>query len=193
MNASYDLMMSFTYVCILLLVVSPLFTLIINKERKWLFSVGIVSITISLSFLWFIAYVLDEFGVSMSWLFFVAFFVLAGVFDLPVILRHRSKTGFTLIIVFVLGIFAFYFIDFSPTKPFHRFHNAIQVGMTTNEVMAALHFEFPDKGRFPVPVLNQDTNRFIFILDPTKQAYNAEDVFVTLQDGRVTGKQYSAD
>jgi len=193
MNAHYDLILSLIYICIFLVVVLPLFTLIISKDRKWLFPAGIVSITLSLSVLWFAAYVLDDFGLSMSWLFFVAFFVLAGVFDLPVILRHRSKIGFTLIILYAIGIFAFQFIDFSPVKPFHRFYNSIHDGMTKKEVMAALHFEFPDKGPFPIPVLNEDTNRLGFILDPTKQAYNAEGVFLTLQDGRVVSKAYSAD
>jgi hypothetical protein len=193
MNAQYDLTRLFVYICIIFLVVSPLLTVVINKDHKWLFPVAMVLVTLSLSALWFIAYVLDDFGLSVSWLYFVSFFVLAGVLVLPVVLRHRSKIGFALIILFGVGILAFHFADFSPTKPFRRFYKAVQVGMTKNEVMLAMHSEFPDRGRFPVPVVHEDTNRLGFILDPTRQAYNAEGVFLDLQDGRVVRKIYSSD
>jgi len=186
-------MRSFIYVCILFLAVSPLFTLIISKGRKWLFPVAIFSIAVSLGILWLVAYVLDDFGLSVSWLFFASFFILASALDLPAVLRHRSKIGFTLLVLFAAGILAFYFFNFSPTKPFRRFYNSVQIGMTKDEVLERLHSEFPVGGQFPFPVLREETNRLGFILDPTKQAYNAEGVFLDLQKGCVASKTYSAD
>jgi hypothetical protein len=185
--------MSFIYFCIVFLVVSPLSTLVISKERKWLFPIAITSIALSLSVLWFMAYALDDFGLSVSWLFFASFFVLACLLDLPAVLRHRSKIGFMLIVLFAAGILAFYFFDFSPTKPFRRFYNSVQVGMTRDEVLSRLHSEFPVGGQFAVPVLHENLNRLGFILDPTKQAYNAEGVFLELQKGHVVSKTYSSD
>lgn len=187
-------MLSSIYIGIFLIIFSPLFTLLAKRERKWLFPISITSIFLSLSVLLFIAYILDDgFALSMSWLFFVVFLTIAAVFDLPVILRHRSKTGFVIITLFAISLFAFHFIDFSPVKPFKRFYNSIQIGMTKKEVAVALHQEFPDGGRFPVPVPFENTNHFGFMLDPNKGEYNAEDVFVMLQDGRVASKTYSPD
>jgi len=100
--------------------------------------------------------------------------------------------GFGLLLA--VGILVSYFADLSPIKPYKRFFSAINEGMIEVEVMAVLHQEFPQGGRFPVPVLRSDeTNRLMFFLDPNQGAYNAEGIFVTLRNGKVVAKEYSPD
>jgi hypothetical protein len=66
--------------------------------------------------------------------------------------------------------------------------------MTDPEVMARLHREFPDGGRFPVPVRHDfRTNEISFALDPKESAWNAEAIILHLENGHVVIKEYFRD
>jgi hypothetical protein len=85
-----------------------------------------------------------------------------------------------------------HFMDVLPVKPYKRFFAAIRPGMTEQEVMTLLRREFPDDGRFPVPVrYGFRPGEIDFALDPKESAWNAEAIILQLQNGRVASKQYS--
>jgi hypothetical protein len=123
----------------------------------------------------------------------IVVFVLACV-CIAVFRQHRTPVALWLGGVSVGVFLVLAFVDFTPVKPYQRFYNAVQNGMTHTEVMNTLHRQFPANGRFPVPVLSgHDTNGMSFFLDPAQGAYNAEGVFLSLSNGRVTAKVYSPD
>ena len=109
-------------------------------------------------------------------------------------LRYRSSVAIAVAVLVTAFALVLHFMDILPVKPYKRFFEAIKTGMTEQEVLTALHREFPDGGRFSVPVRRDFAkDQMDFFLDPTESAWNAEGIFVRLSNGRVVGKQYSRD
>lgn len=67
--------------------------------------------------------------------------------------------------------------------------------MTRQEVMGVLELHYPADGQRQRPTVTQDSEqRLGFFMNPEEHREpNHEGIFVDLADGKVTGKQYSAD
>jgi hypothetical protein len=182
-------------VCLLvLLVFSPLLApLFVSQALGKLFV--IVLQTLPLTTLGFIFFVFDsDMAVSRSWII-CGFFLAAGIgISIFVSRRLNSRFGWGLGALLVATVLIISIADLSPVKPYRRFFAAIQDGMSRSDVMAALHRQFPDGGRFPVPRLAlEQTDQLSFILDRTQGAYDAEIVLLRLNDGKVVSKSYLPD
>ena len=182
-------------VIVALVVLLPLYFFLKRRHWNWarrlaigltllsLCTVGIISIGFD------VAYALSE-----SWLFTLVLLMIgAGVLG-PIALFDRSVIFKILLSGVVIGVLVLHFVDLSPVKPYKRFFGGIREGMTRSEIEAGLHHEFPDGGRFRVPIERSgDPNHVSFVLDPTDGSYNAEIVDVTLRDGKVVSKVYMPD
>jgi len=109
--------------------------------------------------------------------------------------KYRSKVSAVLTAVAVAAVIGMQVYDLTPRKAYIRFFKDIRMGMTAEEVMTQLHRHFPADGRFPQPVLfSKDPSKFItFSLDPTQGAYNAELIWLELDEGGIIKKTYSYD
>ena len=178
-----------------LIIFSPLLTLFFSRSLRRVRVVATTLLFLSLSSLALIFFIFDLMkAASISLIFCVSFFVVGTTLTAIIFVRHRSWIALCLGSLLAAGIAVSFFADLTPVKPYKRFFVGIDNGMTETEVMAVLHREFPQGGHFPVPVLrSDDTNLLMFFLDPKQSAYNAEGVFVTLQNGKVVAKVYSPD
>ncbi len=191
MSPEFPLILFFVIAAILF---SPFLSLLAPCDRKWARRASIVLVVLSLTLVGWVAYLLEISGANLgSWLYTgTALLVALGV-SIPIARHFRSVLCAGIAAVFGVSIIAMHLFDFTPIKPFRRFFAAVHEGMTEPEVMAALHREFPEGGRFTVPALHSHPDEMRFFLDPTKGAYDAEGVFVTLRDGKCACKVYYSD
>lgn len=75
------------------------------------------------------------------------------------------------------------------------FYSDIQIGMTRDEVFAVLDLCYPKSGARQRPQTLDDTPQALnFFMNPeTSHEPNCEGIFLTLTNGHVVKKQYSAD
>lgn len=80
-------------------------------------------------------------------------------------------------------------------RTYKKFYSDIQIGMTREQVLSAMERRYPADGLRKRPKIMDDTStRLGFFMNPeTSREPNCEGIFLTLQDGHVTQKQYSAD
>lgn len=178
-----------------LLILSPLLLVLAPTQGKVSRPAASVMLVISASVLVFVAFMSDAvFGISASWIFTLVVWAVGFGMCIAVRLRYRSILSLVRAFLVTAFVVVLHFVDVLPVKPYKRFFAAIQLGMTDSEVMVLLHREFPDGGRFPVPVRRDfRTNEISFALDPKESAWNAEAIILYLQSGRVARKEYSRD
>jgi hypothetical protein len=80
-------------------------------------------------------------------------------------------------------------------KAYRTFYQEIKVGMTREQVLAALERCYPTNGPRKRPTILRDTPEVLgFFMHPeTSSEPNCEGIFLTLESGRVTRKVYSPD
>jgi peptidoglycan/LPS O-acetylase OafA/YrhL len=178
-----------------ILIVSPFLLVLLPSQGKASRLAASVMLVMSVAVLVFVALMSDAvFGISASWIFTLVVWAIG--FGVCVAVRVRYRSILSLVVAFLLTLFilVLHFVDVLPVKPYKRFFTAIRPGMTDPEIMALLHREFPDGGRFPVPVrYDFRTNEISFALDPKESAWNAEAIVLYLESGRVVRKEYSRD
>lgn len=183
------------YGCVLVALLSPLNPLLARREAPREDVMPPLLLVAALSSLGYVAWAIDDFSaLSASWIFVAVFAAWGGGLAWAVERRRRSRTAAAMGVVFVAAIVGLHYLDLTPKKPYRRFYFAVHDGMTRADVFDALHREFPDGGRFPVPtVYGEDAVSLIFGLDPNDGRWNAEDVEIWFSEGRVSGKDYRGD
>lgn len=178
-----------------ILILSPLVLALLPWQGKTTHRAASTMLVISAVILMLVALLSDAiFGVSASWIFTLAVWGLGFGACLAVRLRYRSTLSVVVAFLVTVFVIVLHFVDVLPVKPYKRFFEGIKTGMTEQEILMLLHREFPEGGRFPVPVRRDFAkDQMGFFLDPTESAWNAEGIFVRLSDGRVVSKQYSRD
>ena len=80
-------------------------------------------------------------------------------------------------------------------RTYKAFYRDIQVGMTRDQVFSALDRRYPKEGPRKRPKILNDTPEGLgFFMNPeTSREPNCEGIFLELEAGRVTKKQYSPD
>jgi hypothetical protein len=80
-------------------------------------------------------------------------------------------------------------------RTYRNLFNDIRVGMTRDEVMAAVNDRYPSHGPRKRPTIYDDTVEHLgFFMNPEVGAEpNCEGISLTLKEGRVTQKRYSPD
>jgi hypothetical protein len=122
-----------------------------------------------------------------------AFILFGLVLAAVVYRRQRSWLALGFGAIATVAILLLHAVDLSPVKPYRRFFDSIQIGMTPAEVRSLLDREFPGDGRFRVPHAQFTADRIFFNLDLSDGRYNAESIQFPLRDGRVAGKEYLGD
>lgn len=116
--------------------------------------------------------------------------------------RSRLTTALLLFFALVFAMPAIYlFLDFHPElidgrfRTYKAFYGDIKVGMTRDQVIAAMDARYPQTGKRQRPKIMEDTpNRLGFFMNPeTSREPNCEGIFLSLQNGRVVSKDYSPD
>ena len=178
-----------------ILVLSPLLVALLPWQGKASHRTASALLVLSGAVLVLVALLSDAiFGISESWIFTLIVWAVGFGACLAVRLRYRSPLSLVIAFLVTAFVSVLHFMDILPVKPYKRFFEAIKIGMTEQEVLTLLHREFPDGGRFPVPVRRDFArDQMDFFLDPTESAWNAEGIFVHLSDGRVVSKKYSRD
>ena len=105
-----------------------------------------------------------------------------------------------LALVFLLPA-GFVFVAFHPElvdarfRTYKAFYHDIQVGMTREQVLAAMVQRYPADGPRKRPKIMDDTPTSLgFFMDPeTSREPNCEGIFLTLETNHVTKVVYSAD
>lgn len=181
--------------CVVFVVSIPIITLVTPRQAKWMERGNAGLFVALLGALGFVIYTLDcAFALSESWVICLFLILLTCALATPSFLRKRSKMILIGCVVLGASICALHFVALSPVKPFRRFFTSINDGMTRSEILAELHRNFPDGGRFSRPVSSSDKpDHMAFILDPLNWAYNAEIVSLTLKDGKLVAKNYYGD
>lgn len=178
-----------------ILVLSPFLLALAPSQSKVGRVTTSVMLVISAAVLMFVALMSDALlGISASWIFTLVVWAVGFGVCVVVRLRHRSIISLVIASIITAFMLVLHFVDVLPVKPYKRFFSAIQVGMTDSQVMALLHREFPDGGRFPVPVRHDfRKNEISFALDPNESAWNAEAIVIHLDNGKVVHKEYWRD
>ena len=80
-------------------------------------------------------------------------------------------------------------------RTYKAFYRDIEIGMTREEVLAAMERRYPANGARKRPRLWFDSREGMsFFMDPERSTEpNCEGIFVTLESGRVAQKRYSPD
>ena len=116
----------------------------------------------------------------------------------------RSSAAKTIMIVLALIFLlpaGYVFVGFNPWlldsrfRTYRAFYRDLQVGMTREQVLAAMERRYPTDGPRKRPKIMDDTPESLgFFMNPeTSREPNCEDIFLTLERGRVTEIVYSAD
>lgn len=191
----YGLRMLLWFPCLAVVVLSPLTVLFAYRNPFGRPFLPTVLVATTLASLGYMAWELDDWvGESSSWIFVAVFAVWGGAVASIVARGRRSRTALVLGGVYVAALLAMHNLDLTPVKPYRRFYDAVATGMTPSEVLAALHREFPEAGRFRVPVVTiSNATTLSFLLDRTDGRWDAEIVDLDLVDGRVSGKVYMGD
>ncbi len=123
-----------------------------------------------------------------------------------IVIACRAKRGLVtaMMVVLALAFIApagYVFLAFHPElvdgrfRTYKRFYRDIQVGMTREQVLAAMEQRYPTNGLRKRPKILNDTPEGLgFFMNPeTSREPNCEGIFLTLEAGRVTKMVYSAD
>ncbi len=80
-------------------------------------------------------------------------------------------------------------------RTYRAFYRDIEVGMTREQVLAALEHRYPTNGPRKRPkILNDTPDGLGFFMNPeTSREPNCEGIFLSFEQGRVTNKTYSPD
>jgi hypothetical protein len=130
----------------------------------------------------------------------------AGAALVAVIVASRTRRGLVRGMMVVLALVflapaAYVFQAFHPElvdgrfRTYKAFYRDIQLGMTREQVFAAFEHRYPQGGPRQRPKLMQDEpGRLGFFMNSeTSREPNCEGIFLTLEHGRVTRKDYSPD
>lgn len=125
---------------------------------------------------------------------------------IAVIIACKVRSGFaTLMMVGLALVFispaACVFLVFHPElidgrfRTYKAFYRDIQIGMTHDDVFVALEKRYPKSGTRQRPQVMQDSAEGIgFFMNPeTSREPNCEGIFLSLDHGRVTKKDYCPD
>ena len=123
-----------------------------------------------------------------------------------IIFACRAKSRLVTAMLFVLALVfitpaGYVFLAFHPElvdgrfRTYKSFYRDIQVGMTREQVLAAMEQRYPAIGSRTRPKILNDTPEGLgFFMNPeTSREPNCEGIFLTLEAGRVTKIVYSAD
>ncbi|HOX55354.1 MAG TPA: hypothetical protein P5205_01565 [Candidatus Paceibacterota bacterium] len=123
-----------------------------------------------------------------------------------IVIASRAKSGLVIAMMLVLALVFIapagcVFLAFHPElvdgrfRTYKRFYRDIQVGMTREQVLAAMEQRYPTNGPRKRPTILNDTPEGLgFFMNPeTSREPNCEGIFLTLEAGRVTRIEYSAD
>ena len=128
-------------------------TLTAPRERRWTPNRAACVLGFTLAALCFATLALDQIsGISVSWLYCGSVMVIGTGISAVMLLRHRFRFALYAGMGFLDTILVLHFCDTTPVKPFRRLDSAVQTGMTLAEVRSVEQLEFPERGRFPVPV-----------------------------------------
>jgi hypothetical protein len=144
-----------------------------------------------------------SFGVH-PFILFAAGGILLALIAIVVACMVRSGGVRALMIVLALVCLlpaAYVFLAFHPQlvdgrfRTYKRFYSDIQVGMTREEVLAALARRYPTDGPRKRPKIMGDTPTSLgFFMNPeTSREPNCEGILLTLESNRVTKVVYSPD
>ena len=80
-------------------------------------------------------------------------------------------------------------------RTYKSFYRDIQVGMTREQVLRAMEQRYPTNGaRLRPKILNDTPEGLGFFMNPeASREPNCEGIFLSLEAGRITKKEYSAD
>jgi hypothetical protein len=125
---------------------------------------------------------------------------------IAVVIACRAKSGVVMAMMVVLALVliapaCYVFLAFHPElvdgrfRTYKRFYRDIEVGMTREQVLAAMDLRYPADGHRKRPKIMDDTPESLgFFMNPeTSREPNCEGIFLTLERGRVTKIAYSAD
>jgi hypothetical protein len=116
--------------------------------------------------------------------------------------RCKSRLGIATLVVLALVFIApagYMFLARHPElvdgrfRAYRRFYRDVQVGMTRENVLAAMEQHYPtNRRRKPPKVVNDTTVGLGFFMNPeTSREPKGEGIVLTLEAGRVTKKVYS--
>ena len=162
---------------------------------KILITIG--KIALAVLFLFLVIYIiLLEITISVSSVPLIYLFFIAGPLLLAVDLWFITKRKWLRIcfILVLVPLIVLPFVDVSPRKPFMRFYDSLQEGMSEAKIDELLAKNFPDSGRFNRPVAyGYGSDHIQFTLDPNDGRYNAELILLYMRNGRLGAKEYSGD
>jgi hypothetical protein len=123
-----------------------------------------------------------------------------------IVIACRAKSGLVTAMMVVLALVfiapaGYVFVALHPElvdgrfRTFKAFYGDIRVGMTREQVLAAMEQRYPTNGTRKRPKIMDDTSTSLgFFMNPeTSREPNCEGIFLTLEAGRVTKIVYSAD
>lgn len=123
-----------------------------------------------------------------------------------VIVAWWARSGVVRILMLVLAVLfllpgGYVFLALHPEwidgrfRTYKAFYRDIQVGMTRDEVLAALDRHYPPAGKRQRPTVMSDTPSDLgFFMNPEgSREPNCEGIFLKLEAGRVASKDYSPD
>jgi len=123
-----------------------------------------------------------------------------------IVIACRAKSGLITAIMVALALVFIapagcVFLAFHPElvdgrfRTYKRFYQDIKVGMTRDQVLAAMELRYPTNGPRKRPTIMRDTPEGLgFFMSPeASREPNCEGIFLTLEAGRVTKMVYSAD
>jgi hypothetical protein len=178
------------YAAIVVVLLLPLALLL--KPRELRHPINPLLLAFYLGALAFVAWMLDaRAGLSDSWLV-CAGFILAGFgFSAALAVRCRSRVDWCLGLAFVAAMVALHYCDLTPVKPYRRFYDGVQTGMTQSEVVSLLHRTFPDGGRFRAPAQGvTGADCISFALENLDNHDHARLIILSLREGKVASKAY---
>jgi hypothetical protein len=94
----------------------------------------------------------------------------------------------------LVAVFAPNLID-ARIRTYWAFYDAIEIGMTHQDVMDVMDLHYPESGGRQKPTITEDSNQYMgFFMNPEDRGGpNCEGVFLDFADGKATGKRYSRD
>jgi hypothetical protein len=118
--------------------------------------------------------------------------------------KARSRFAMALMLLLALVFIApagYVFLAFHPAlvdgrfRTYKAFYHDLQVGMTREQVLAAMERRYPADGPRKRPKIMDDTPTSLgFFMNPeTSREPNCEGIFLTLEGGHVTKIVYSPD
>jgi hypothetical protein len=138
------------------------------------------------------------------------FFLIAGIGPLIalvlVVFACRAKSAFTTVLLLLFALVftvpgIYLFLALHPElidgryRTYKAFYGDIKVGMTRDQVIAAMQGRYPQNGKRQRPkIMDDEADRLGFFMNPeTSREPNCEGIFLGLTNGCVVSKTYSPD